>query len=150
MKKIKFIFAILVAGLLGTGCNKMVYYDDPFVAFLVSDATSIDCTAVRDSEYRVHLTSGKPKQAIEVTFSVNPGNGLKEGTDYKVTTEGNTLRFLPGIYELPIRISWMSNQIDKSKDNSLTIRLETVSDPNVTLGMPGPAENMREIKISKY
>lgn len=150
MKKIlTLLLFTFTSALFFCGCNKYVVYDKPFVAFVTSDATSIDCTAVRDAEYRVHYSGTKVTSNIEVTFSVILGDGLKEGVDFDMITSGNKLVFLPGIYELPIRIAWKSNPIDKSKDNTMTIRLESANE-GVTLGMPGPAQNMREVKIMKY
>ncbi|MGN0188596.1 MAG: hypothetical protein ACI395_03695 [Candidatus Cryptobacteroides sp.] len=145
---------LLVTGMMLSfaGCNKYVLFTDSFVAFDVnaSSATSVDASGSWTGVYYVDYTGETQKETLTVTFSVKAGDGLVEGIDYEMVTKGNTLSFLPGIFTLPIRIKWLSNPIDTSKDNSLTISLESSSDPETTLGMPGPDALNKSITIHKY
>lgn len=153
MMKSKF-FTILSAVFLllpAAGCQKRQQaLDLPFVQFLPSTATSIDCMARRTAEYPVHYSGKKPTEPIEVRFSVTAGDGLREGTDYRMDTRGDRLVFLPGIYELPVRVTWLPHELDSGKDNSLTLRLEQVNREEVRLGVPGPGGKYRELKIVKF
>ncbi len=136
-----------------TSCNKnnFIIFTDAFVAFQPdkSSSTIIDCEGTFTATYYVHLTSPKPSEAIYVDFSVTPGSGLKEGVDYNVVTTGR-LRFLPGIYDNQVKIEWLSHPIDKSEDNTLTISLDSCTNPDVCLGVIGPDQKNRTIVISKY
>lgn len=136
-----------------TSCSKhnFVIFTDAFVAFQTdkSSSTIVDSEGTFTGTYYVHLTAPKPDEAIYVEFSVTPGSGLKEGVDYNVLTTGS-LRFLPGIYDNQVKIEWLSHPVDKSLDNTVTIRLDSCTNTNVTLGVIGPDEKNRSIVISKY
>ena len=62
---------------------------------------------------------------------------LKSGVDFELVTKGSTLTFLPGIYDMPIRIRWMPNHLDENKDNTITIRL-TGNNQGLTMGFQVP------------
>ena len=100
--------------------------------------------------YYVDYTGETQKETLTLTFSVTAGNGLTEGVDYEMITKGNTLSFLPGIFTIPIRIKWLSHPLDPSRNNSLTISLESSSDPETIIGMPGPDSLNKSITIHKY
>lgn len=146
------IILIIAAMLSLASCSKFVEFKDFFIAFSpgTSDPTSISEAGTITCAYYVHYAGTLPDEASVVTFSVTPGDGLKEGVDYEIVTKGGKLNFLPGIYNLPIRIRFLPHELDPGKDNSLVLRLEECSNDRLTLGYPGPAENNREIKIIKY
>jgi len=76
---------------------------------------------------------------------------LKEGVDYEIVSKNaGVLAFLPGIYSLDIRIHWMPHEIDENRDNSLTITLESSSNPELNIGYTGPDHNNKTIIINKY
>ena len=59
--------------------------------------------------YSVYLSSKPLTENLEVNYQVIVGDGLKSGVDFELVTKGSTLTFLPGIYDMPIRIRWMPN-----------------------------------------
>ena len=140
-------------------CSKFVEFTDFYVAFDTSSSssTAVNCKGNTTGEYVVRLCSTIPDEAITVTFSVTPGNGLAEGTDYVVespstydkATRTGTLKFLPGIWTAKIGIRWIAGEIDEEKDNTVTIRLENAS-TDIGLGYPGPDEKNREYTIRKF
>ena len=131
-------------------CNKITLFDEAFVAFdtAKSSVVSINATGEFTGSYTLHYTGPKPSAPIVVNFVVTCGNGLAEGVDYKVVTAGGKITFMPGIYEQVIKIDWLPNEIDESKDNTVTISL--VSADGVTLGYPGPDKLMKDLVIRKY
>ncbi len=131
-------------------CNKYVLFTDSFVAFDASKSSSvtIDADGELTGSYTVHLTGEKPSSPVTVRFEITCGDGLKEGVDYLVATSGNSITFLPGIYDNTIKIDWLPHDIDSSKDNTVTISL--VDAGNVCIGMPGPDKSMKSITIRKY
>lgn len=151
MKK---LFTICLAvTLMLCGCNKFKLYDGPDCFYFDPDKSSsinIADSGEIDAEYYVHYTGKRATQTNEVTFSISVGNGLKEGVDYKLVTQSNTLNFKIGYTDLAIRIKWLPHDIDESQDNTVTLTLDSVNNPNAVLGMPGPACNYRSIKIIKY
>src|SRR5690606_22197588 len=99
--------------------------------------------------YQVYLSSAPQTQAVDVEFRLVPGNGLREGVDYEVLTPGRILSFLPGIYDMPIRIRWLpSPAFDETKDNTLTIEL-VGNNRGITMGLPGPDQRQRTFVITK-
>lgn len=134
-------------------CNKFTMYDGPACFYFDTDkssTTSINELGEFEAEYYVHYIGEYASQTNTVTFSVTPGDGLHEGLDYKVNTPDGKLSFLPGFTDLAIRIKWLPNSIDKTKDNSVTINLESVDNPDAVIGLPGPAQNNKSIKLIKY
>jgi hypothetical protein len=83
-----------------------------------------------------------------VDYSFTVGDGLKAGVDFERVTTGNQIVFVPGVYSMPIRIRWLPSEIDASKDNSITIRIENTS-LGFTLGFPGPDQLSRQHTIRK-
>lgn len=126
-------------------------FENYFAAFdlTASDATRIDCTGTISCNYLIHVATSMPKRPIVVSYSIIPGDGLKEGIDYELASKNKTIEFYPGTFDKSIRIQWLPNPIDKSKDNTLTIKLES-NNAGLCLGLPGPAETNRSITITKY
>lgn len=157
MKKILLTAALLLS--LGS-CSKNEYktYDGPFFFYFdlsKSSTITINEAGTMNAEYYVHYTGPQASRTNIVSFSVTPGDGLVEGVDYTVTTAGGALNFMPGFTDLPIRIKWLPHDIDPSKNNTVTIRLENVDDDSFVLGLPGPdnsnySKSLRQIIISKY
>ncbi len=149
-----YILAALLSLLCLTGCelNKMKPYDQPFLTFTYNNSysTSVDAEGTFDAQYFIHLSSRRLEEPLVVTVAAIPGDGLKEGVDYELISKGGKVTFYPGIYDIPVRIRWKKNIIDTSKDNSLTLRLESTSMDEVMLGVPGPAEKDRTLTIRKY
>ncbi|HEY9542656.1 hypothetical protein [Prevotella sp.] len=148
----KLLYLLMMTTLL-VGCNQEEFegYDTPFVHVSTSDGLSfvIVLTNVNNiNEYPVMLSSRPRTSSLTVTYEIIVGNGLTEGVDYELLTKGNTLTFEPGVYDMPIRIKWKSHQVDKTKDNTLTIRLTETCCP-MTLGLPGPDANQKELVITK-
>ena len=128
-------------------------FDEPYVYVTDENNTTgseIGKTAVTVSTYWVYLSSEKLAQKEEVTYELVVGDGLQEGVDFKrVAATSSPLVFLPGIYELPVRIEWLNNpNLDPNKDNTLRIVL-TGTSSNFTLGYPGPAHLYKEYTITK-
>lgn len=135
---------------LTVACNKIETFDGAFVAFETakSSVVSIDAEGEFTGSYTLHYTGPKPSAPIIVSFAVTCGDGLSEGIDYKVTTVGGKITFMPGIYEQTIKIGWLPHDIDETKDNTVTISL--LSAEGVTLGYPGPDRLMKDLVIRKY
>lgn len=155
MKPLSFKYSLVLATLLAVwscSVNKMEPYDQPFVVFTYtnSSSTSIDELAQTDAQYYIHLSSRRLDTPVSVTVSAIPGNGLQEGGDYEFISQGGTVTFYPGIYDMPFRIRWLANEIDETKDNTLTLRLESSDLEELSLGMPGPDEVNRTLRITKY
>lgn len=144
--------AVLMIFVTACNANRMEPYDNPFMVFTTtnSSSTSIDAAGTFDAQYYIHFSSRKLDRNVTVTVSVNPGDGLEEGTDYELITTGGKVTFFPGIYDMPFRIRWLKHDIVPSEDNTLTLRLETCDFGEVSLGMPGPKESMRTLVINKY
>ena len=96
----------------------------------------------------MYLSSKPLTENLEVNYQVIVGDGLKSGVDFELVTKGSTLTFLPGIYDMPIRIRWMPNHLDENKDNTITIRL-TGNNQGLTMGLPGPDGLQRVLVIEK-
>lgn len=132
------------------GMNEPPPYDLKFVHIMDNNAseTTVSSRANTVGTYSVYLSSKETKEPVTVTYEIVAGDGLKESVDYEILTKGNTLTFLPGIYDMPIRIRWFSNPIDKTKNNTITIKLVN-SDQNYHVGLPGPDKKQSEFTITK-
>jgi len=149
--KTKHLLSLLLI-LLFSACNKneIEVYDNPFVHIMYEGASSVKVSSKANvlKEYNIYLSSKPLSQNLVVNYEVVVGDGLKEGIDFEMITQGNSLTFLPGIYEMPVRIKWLPNELDPLKDNSMVIRI-TDNNLGFTIGLPGPANNQSELKITK-
>jgi len=148
----KNILLIALSAVLALSCTKdLPVYDTPFFYIATQDGAS---TAVVGSDvenvntYYVTMSSVSRDGNAVVDFAVIPGDGLKEGVDYEVVTQGTTLTFLPGIYRMPLRIRWKEHVLDDSADNTLTVALTGGTD-GFCLGMPGPDAKFSRLVITK-
>ena len=152
MRRFKLILSVLftVLGFSACGLDENKPYDLNFIHIMLDGAssTTVSYKAKTVATYSVYLSSAKFTESVELTYEIIVGDGLKAGVDYNLITVGNKLIFLPGIYDMPIRIQWLSNAIDVSKDNTLTIRLVS-NDKDYIIGLPGPDKLQSEFIISK-
>ena len=132
------------------GLDENPAYDLKFIHIMVieSSAVNVSQRANTIGSYNVYLSAPASNETVAVTYEIIVGDGLKEGVDYKLMSNDNTLTFLPGIYDMPIRIQWMANPVDSSKDNTIKIKLIS-NDKGYTIGLPGPAKNQSELTITK-
>lgn len=150
MRKIICFITILLA-LVSCGKDESVTFTEPFIR--VSTETGASSTVVRSNvkninTYYIYLSSKPLTTNLEVNYEVIIGDGLQSGVDFELVNPSNQITFLPGIYEMPIRIRWMEHTVDPKKDNTLTIRLVSNSQ-NFTMGYPGPDESQRQLVITK-
>lgn len=154
MTTIRHILPFLAALALLCGCERHteVFFDTPFVRIEEANGGSsmvIDPTLDNVlTEIRVVVSASKNyfTAPITVDYEVIVGDGLKEGTDFKIqSSHRSPLTFDPGTYSLPIRVIWYkSTAFDPSKDNTLTLRLTAASVPEMLLGIPGPDGKKKE------
>lgn len=126
-------------------------FDQPFVRIAAPNGSSsqIVLTNARVvNTYTVYLSSRPITDSLEVNYEIIVGDGLVEDVDYKVVTTQNPLKFLPGIYDAPIRVRWLKHDVDPTKDNTMTIRL-TGNSKGYMLGFPGPDQVQSQVKIEK-
>ena len=150
MKKVLYIL-FLIGSLYSCDQEESVYFDEPFVRICTStgEARTVVLSNVRNTNtYSVYLSSRPITDSLEVSYEVIVGDGLTEDVDYKVVTTANPLVFLPGINDMPIRIRWLKNPVDPTKDNTVTIRL-TGNSKGYNLGFPGPDHVQSEVVIEK-
>lgn len=149
---IKTIIFLTLTTCLIFSCGKDEFepYDHPFLHIMKGEIseTTVSSEARVLGEYKIYLSSAPLTETLYVEFSISPGDGLTEGIDYEIVTQGNTLDFLPGIYDMPVRIRWLPHHLDPAKNNSLIIRIESNS-MNLTMGLPGRMQKQREFRIIK-
>jgi len=152
MKLLRNFLLLMLSTLLWTACSEEHEpIEHSYLHFLLDDGTAqaivpSDVNAI--NTYYVYLSSPLLSEPLSVQYEVIVGNGLTEGEDYELLSSERQLTFLPGVQEMPIRIRWIPNPVDTSKDNTLILRLLS-NDQGLTLGMPGPDEKMRELHIEK-
>jgi hypothetical protein len=150
MKRILNIL-IMVSVLTACADQEGEWFDIPFVRIATNTGQSntVVLSNVRNTNaYMVYLSATPLADSLMVDFEVIAGDGLVEDVDYKVVTKTRTLKFFPGIYDMPVRIRWMPHKVDPEKDNRLIIRLVGNS-KNYTLGFPGPDRIQHEVVIEK-
>lgn len=149
MKK---IFPIIMLSLILSSChiNDLKVFKGSFVYFneAASSSTVINSKGTFTGEYMIQFTSEAIEENLKVTVKAHVGDGLKEGVDFQLLSPSE-LTFYPGVYKLYYRVKWLPHQLDPSKDNTITLEIESASDPNVTLGVPGPSQKYRTIKLTK-
>ena len=150
--KIKSFLIALVSLLTLSSCvNEIEPYDNPFIYLSSNGASSASVSQIAQvaGEYTIHLSSKSLDEPLVVDFSITPGDGLTEGVDYRVITQGRQATIQPGLYQYNIRIMWLPHKLDATKDNTLKIKLENNS-LGFTMGLPGPDALQRELVIRKY
>lgn len=152
MKAITNLGFLLFTMIILVSCHKdeVTPFDEPFVHIMRNEQSSTTINANRRDvvSYYIYFSSKPITEDLEVDYSVEPGDGLVEGRDYELLTTENPLVFPSGIYRRPIQIRWMENDLDPSKDNTLTITLEG-NNLGVATGLPGPDNRQSEFIIRK-
>ncbi len=140
----------LILLLTSCGLNELPEYNLKYIHIMMNESseTTVSSKANMIGTYNVYLSAPASEETVTVTYEIIAGDGLKEGVDYKIITQGNTLTFLPGIYDMPIRIQWFSNTLDPKKDNTLKIKLIS-NDKGYSIGLPGPNQNQSVFTIRK-
>ena len=151
MKRI--LYLLMMVAVCSCADQEVELFDEPFVriATPTGTASQIITSSIRTvNTYTVYLSGPaiSEKDSVEVSYEIIVGNGLVEDVDYKVVTTQNPLVFLPGIYDAPIRIRWLRNTLDPTKDNTVTIRL-TGNSKGYNLGFPGPDHIQSQVVIEK-
>lgn len=149
MKRLYFI--LIICCIYACTTDENTPYDTPFI-HIMSDTGASKVVVKTDvnnvNTYNVYLSSKPLSENLEVNYQIVVGDGLKAGVDFELVTKGSTLTFLPGIYDMPIRIRWIPNPVDPGKDNTIVIRLTGNSQGLIT-GLPGPDGLQRELVIEK-
>ena len=153
-RNILIINCLLILSVAFSSCSLEEHdpYDLKFIHIMDKNASSITVSSKANtiSTYNVYLSAPASEitENVNVQYEIIVGNGLKEGVDYKLLTADRTLTFLPGIYDMPIRIQWISHPVDPTKDNTLKIVLVS-NDKGYSIGLPGPDHNQSEFTITK-
>lgn len=114
-----------------------------------SSALTVSQNANSIGTYNIYLSSPQFFEPVKVNYTIVAGNGLTEGVDYEIISASREVSFLPGIYDMPVRIRWLSNPVDESKNNSITINLVSTDNPAYTIGLPGPDSKQKSLTITK-
>ncbi|WP_295117069.1 hypothetical protein [uncultured Chitinophaga sp.] len=133
-------------------CNKdeVKPYDHPFVHIHVANEDTVFVRFNRKDtvNYNVYYSGKLQFEPMDVKYSVVAGNGLQEGRDYKLINTSDTLHFVQGMFERPVRIAWLESPLAPQQNNSLTIRIISNS-KNYTIGLPGPDKLQSSLVIIK-
>lgn len=138
--------------LIVAACNKEETkpYDHPFFHIHVQNQDTVYVRYNRRDtvNYNVYYSGKLQFEPITVKYSVTPGNGLQAGRDYELINTTDTLNFVQGMFERPVRIAWKESPLDATKNNNLTIKIISNS-KNYTIGLPGPDKLQRSLVIIK-
>lgn len=153
-KDMRRFILMISAALLAFSCTDHleITFDDYYVC--VKSENGMETSSVSADlndyvvTYYVGLVSAERKEDLTVELEVVPGDGLKEGVDYEVVSS-KTVKFVKGIYTRPFRIKYLGHALDSSKDNSLTIRILSTSDPDIIIGYPGPSAKFSSHTVRK-
>lgn len=132
-------------------CNEDIINDNTYLHIMADNGSSnvtIGSDVKNIATYSVFLSSRLISDKFDVSYKITVGDGLTEGIDYQLITTGTTLSFLPGIYDMPIRVRWLPHTVDSTKDNTLKITLVS-NTLGLTMGVPGPSGLQRELVITK-
>jgi len=149
MKNIKLLFPLVLL-LVSCGIEEQKPYQTPFVHIMFQEASesTISSLANVSKDYMVYLSSAPLSRNLEVYYEIQVGDGLQEGRDFERITVSDTLVFLTGIYDMPIRIKWLIHPLDLTKNNTLKIILKG-NNLGINLGLPGPDHNQSVFTITK-
>ncbi|WP_010136604.1 hypothetical protein [Ochrovirga pacifica] len=150
MKKIVLLISVSILSLISCGKEEIEVYDTPFVHINFNNVSMVNVNSNRRdiTSYYIYLSSKPLQKDMLLDYSIIVGEGLQEGVDFKILTTEFPLVFPSGIYRRPIQIQWLDNQLDPSKDNTLTIKLNS-NNLNIHVGFPGEAANQSELIIKK-
>jgi len=156
MKRLIFRLCLLLACLGTTSCQDQlnIMFKDFFVT--VVDESGAGTSRVLSSAnnmvvtYYFNLVSEELTEPLTLYFDVEIGDGLQENVDFEFQTANRSVTFNPGIYQRPFRINYLKHEVDPSKDNTIKIVIKETSDPNITIGYPGPNHKFSTHEITIY
>lgn len=136
-----------------SGCNDdRPLFDTPFVYILDEyggSTSEVNSLATFVATYTVYLSSHTPNRDIVVDYDIIVGKGLVENVDYRIIPSSTSPLIFPnGVYQMAIRIEWLRNPTDDSKENTLQVVLTETSD-DITIGMPGKTKRFSSHTITK-
>jgi hypothetical protein len=152
----KFQYALLTialfSGALLMACSKDETEPNRqrFIHIMENDASSVTVNENANTigTYNIYLSSPQFFDTVTVNYRIVPGSGLAAGKDYELINSGSEVTFLPGIFDMPVRVKWLANSIDTTKNNSLVIELLT-NNKGITMGLPGPDKRQTTFTITK-
>ena len=153
-KNVLTLCAALAALLSLSSCKDRldIYFTDYFVAIKSEAGAGVSSVmSFSDNfvvQYPVTLVSPRRTEDLVVTLELIPGDGLKPGVDYTEPTK-LTVTFSPDEYRKYFRINYLKHDVDPEKDNTLTIRIASTSDPSIILGYPGPSRKYSSHVVTK-
>jgi hypothetical protein len=148
--KIFAVMFLLAAFCTSCGMNENPPYDLKFFHIMVNETSLVNVSSKANmiGTYNVYMSTPATNETVTLMYELIVGDGLTEGVDFRLLNTGNSLTFLPGIYDMPIRIQWMANPVDPTKDNTLKIRLVS-NDKGYAIGLPGPDHLQSVLTITK-
>jgi hypothetical protein len=153
MKVARSLLYLMIPVLIFSSCSKNENdtYDLKYVHIMDNESAVVNISDKANSigTYNIYLSAPQVMEPIKVTYKITAGNGLTAGVDYELINNGTEVTFLPGIYDMPVRIRWMDHPVDPAKNNSIVIELLSVSNPAYHLGLPGKDELQRSLTITK-
>lgn len=146
------LIIVLFSGLLLMACSKDETEPNRlrFIHIMENDASSVTVNENANTigTYNIYLSSPQFFDTVTVNYRIVPGNGLAVGKDYELINSGSEVTFLPGIFDMPVRVRWLASPIDTSKNNSLTIELLS-NNKAIPMGLPGPDKKQTTFTITK-
>lgn len=147
-----FLYAIVSIFMFGS-CSKdeQDTYDLRFVHIMQNESSNISVSSKGNltGTYSIYLSAPQFLEPVTVKYKITAGAGLTEGVDYELINPATEVTFLPGIYDMPVRIRWMANPVDPANDNTVKIELTGVSNAAYTLGLPGKDQLQKTFTITK-
>ncbi|QEC42911.1 hypothetical protein [Pseudobacter ginsenosidimutans] len=154
MKLSRNILYLFVSVLLFSACSKNENdtYDLRYVHIMDNESSTVNISDKANvvSTYGIYLSGPQVLEPVTVTYKITVGDGLTEGVDYELINPASEVKFLPGIYDMPVRIRWMANPVDPAKNNTVVIELLSVSNPAFNLGLPGKDQLQIRLIITKF
>lgn len=139
--------------LLFSSCSKNEHdrYDLHFVHIMDNESSAINVSDKANSvgTYNIYLSAPQFLEPVTVTYKITVGTGLTEGVDYELINAGESVTFLPGIYDMPVRIRWKANPVNPAADNRVKIELLRVNNHAFTVGLPGKDQLQKVLTITK-
>ncbi|MBP1677675.1 MAG: hypothetical protein H6Q20_2234 [Bacteroidetes bacterium] len=145
------LFTALILSVTSCGLDDTEPYNLKYIHIMMDEVSSTNVSAKAKvvGVYNVYLSSEAFTESVEVSYKIEVGDGLKEGVDFNMITTGDKLVFLPGVFEMPIRIQWLPNiNLDPEKNNTLKIVLLS-NNRGYSIGLPGPDHNQSSFTIIK-
>lgn len=153
MKVSRLLFYSMVSVFIFSSCSKdeNETYDLRFVHIMDNESSSVTVSDKANTvgTYNIYLSAPQVLEPITVSYKIIAGAGLTEGVDYELINAGTGVTFLPGIYDMPVRIRWKANPVDPAKDNTISIDLRSVSNSAYHIGLPGKGGYQRSLIITK-